>query len=159
MAWAKAFLRQIVPNAARDDPVCVFTREKLAIGSVVRVMRSTIGVAFESNGGHRDYRTLGNPPFKVVIFRLALGLADPPAVIVNHDRDVIRVVEGRRCAIECSVVKVPIRRSDLPNKLRKVVAVFVVAEHAAFGGKIILVPPLELGLRGQRAPLGFLAGD
>ena len=36
---------------------------------------------------------------------------------------------------------------------------FVVAGPAAFGGEIILVPPLELGLRRQRHLAGFLAAD
>src|SRR5215207_9807846 len=36
-----------------------------------------------------------------------LGQAWPPAVIVDHDIDVIRVVEGRRAAIERSVVELP----------------------------------------------------
>src|SRR5439155_24245465 len=55
--------------------------------------------------------------------------------------------------------EVPFRRSDLPNELRKVVSVFVVAGAAAFGGKIILVPPLELSVGRQRHPAGFLAAD
>ena len=37
--------------------------------------------------------------------------------------------------------------------------VFVVAGPAAFGGEIILVPPLQLGLRRQRRLAGFLAAD
>jgi hypothetical protein len=39
------------------------------------------------------------------------------------------------------------------------VPVFVVADPAAFGGEIILVPPLKLGLRRQRRLAGFLAAD
>ena len=85
--------------------------------------------------------------------------AEPPAVIVDHDGDVIRIVESRRAAIERGVVEVPLRRSELPDQLRKVVPVFVVAGAAAFGGEIKLVPPLQLGLRRQRHLAGFLAAD
>jgi hypothetical protein len=43
-------------------------------------------------------------------------------------------------------LQVPLlRRRQLPNKLRKVVPVFVVARPAAFRGEIVLVPPLQLG--------------
>ena len=78
----------------------------------------------------------GEPLFQIVIFRLAFGQAEPPAVIVDHDGDVIRVVEGRRAAIERGIVEVPLRRSELPDQLRKIVPVFVVAGPAAFGGEI-----------------------
>ena len=101
----------------------------------------------------------GKPLFEIVVFRLAFSQSDPPAVIMDHDGDVIRVVEGRRGAIERGIIEVPFRRSELPNQLRKIVPVFVVALPAAFGGKIILVPPLELGLWRQRYLAGFLAAD
>jgi hypothetical protein len=78
---------------------------------------------------------------------------------VDHDGDVIRIVEGRRAAIERGIIEVPLRRSDLPDELRKIVPVFVVAGPAAFGGEIILVPPLQLGLWRQRRLVGFLAAD
>ena len=54
----------------------------------------------------------GKPLFQIVVFRLAFSQAEPPAVIVDHDGDVIRIVEGRRAAIERGVVEVPLRRSE-----------------------------------------------
>jgi hypothetical protein len=36
--------------------------------------------------------------------------AEAPAVIVDHDADMIRIVEGGRRAIEGGIVKVPLRR-------------------------------------------------
>ena len=45
---------------------------------------------------------------------------------MNRDRDVIGIVEGRGTAIECGIVEVPFRRSNLPNEVGKVVPVFVV---------------------------------
>ena len=103
--------------------------------------------------------TCGKPLLQIVILRLAFGQAEPPAVIVDHDADVIRVVEGRGAAIERGVIEVPLRRRDLPDELRKVVPVLVVAGAAAFGGEIVLIPPLELRLRRQRHLAGFLAAD
>ena len=125
-----------------DDPVRIFAREFLGVGTGVRVRR-TIGIAFKGDGGHGDDRTFGKPLFQIVIFRLAFSQAEPPAVIMDHDGDMIRIVEGRCAAIERGIIEVPLRRSDLPNELRKVVPVFVVAGAAAFRGKIILVPPLR----------------
>ena len=134
-----------MPDSAADGPVRIFAGKLLGIGSWVR-MRRAVGVAFESDGGHRDDRTFGKPLFQIVIFRLAFGQSLPPAIIVDDDRDVIGVFEGRRRAIERSVVEVPLRRGKLPNELRKVVPVFVVAGLAAFRREIELVPPLELSL-------------
>src|SRR5208282_578907 len=89
----------------------------------------------------------------------AFSQAEPPAVVMDHDGDVVRIVEGRRAAIERGVVELPFRRGELPNELRKVMPVSAVARPAPFRRKIILVPPLELGLRRQRRLTGFLAAD
>jgi len=59
---------------------------------------------------------------------------------MDHDADVIRVVEGRCCAIERGIIEILFRGSDLPDELREIVPVLIVADPAAFGGKIILVP-------------------
>ena len=102
---------------------------------------------------------LGKLLFQVVVSRLAFGEAEPPAVIMDRDVDVIRIVERRRRAIEGGVVKVPFRRGELPDQFCKIVPVFLVAVAAAFGGEIILVPPLQLGLRRKRHLAGLLAAD
>ena len=147
-----------MPDASTDGPERIFAREFFGIGTGVGVRR-TVGITLKGDGGHRNDRRLGKPLFQIVIFRLAFGEAETPAVIVDHDGDVIRVVEGRRRAIERGIIEVPLRRSKLPDELRKVVPVFVVAVPAAFGGKIILIPPLELGLWRQWRLPGFLAAD
>ena len=64
---------------------------------------------------------------------------------MNYDRDMIRVVERRRAAIEGGVIEVPFRRRELPDELRKVAPVFLIADAAALGGEIVLLPPLQLG--------------
>ena len=53
-----------------------------------------------------------------------------PAIIVDRDRDLIRAIEGRCSTIKRGIVEVPIRRSEPPDKLRKIVPVFVVVGPA-----------------------------
>jgi hypothetical protein len=104
-----SFLGQIVPDAARDDPVRISTREFPGIDTGVRV-RCTIGIAFKGNGGHGDVRTCGEPLFQLVIVRLACSQSQSPAIIMDHDADMIRVVEG-------GIVEVPVWRSELPSEV------------------------------------------
>jgi hypothetical protein len=82
----------------------------------------------------------------MIVFRLAFSKSEPPAVIVDCNRDVIRIVEGGGAAVEGDVIEVPFGRSELPDQLRKIVAVFFIAGPATFGGKIELIPPLQLSL-------------
>src|SRR5262249_24663139 len=130
----------------------------IGIRTGLRVWR-TVGITFKRNGGHRYDGKRGKPLFQIVIFRLALRQAEPPAVVMDHDADVIRVVEGRGTTIERGIIEVPLRRRELPNELREVVSISVVAGPAALGGKVILVPPLELGLWRQRFLASFLTAD
>src|SRR5262249_28759296 len=106
-----------------------------------------------------DDRALREPLLEFVVFRLTLSYANPPTVIVNDDVDVIRVVEGRRAAIEGGAIEPPLGRSELPDQLRKLTSVFFVAGTAALSGEIELVPPLVLGRRRQRESAGFLVTD
>jgi hypothetical protein len=78
---------------------------------------------------------------------------------MDHDRYVIRVFEGQHAAIERGVIEVPLRRSELPNQLGKIMPIFIVAGPAPFGGEIELIPPFEFGLRRQGKLAGFLAAD
>ena len=102
-----SFLRQIVPDAARDDPVRISAREFPGIGTGVRVW-CAIGIAFKRNRGHGDVWTCGEPLFQIVILRLAFGQSKPPAIIMDHDADMIRVVEGCCAALERGIVEVPL---------------------------------------------------
>jgi hypothetical protein len=103
-------------------------------------MRCTVGITFKRDGRHRDDRTFSKPFFQIVVFRLAFGQAEPPAVIVDHNADMIQVVEGGRAAIESGIVELPLRRSELPNELVKVVSIFFVTYASALRGKIELIP-------------------
>ena len=78
---------------------------------------------------------------------------------MDHDADMIRVLEGRGAPIERRVIEVPARRSEPPDELRKIAAICLVAGAAAFRGEIELVPPFELGFRWQRHLVGVSAAD
>src|SRR5450432_315843 len=130
----RSFLWQIVADAAGDGPVRVFAGEFVSVGTGVR-MWGAVGIAFHGHGGHGDGRTCRQPLFKVIIFRLAFRQSQPPAVVVDDDGTVVRIVERRGAAIERGVVEVPFGRCDLPDQLGKIVPVFVVASAAAFNGK------------------------
>ena len=105
-------------------------------------MRRTVGVAFERDRRDRDDRRLRKALFQIVISCLALREAEAPTVIMDDNRNVIRIVERRGATIEGGIVEVPFWRGELPNELRKIVPVFVVAVAAAIRSKIKLVPPL-----------------
>src|SRR5215213_1438964 len=122
---AGGFLRQIVPNTACDRPVCIFSGELLSIGTRVRVRRA-IGIAFKRDGRHRDDRSLRKPPLQIVVLRLAFCQAESPPVVVDHDTDMIRIVEGRRAALKGSIVEVPLRRRELPDEPGKLAPVLFV---------------------------------
>ena len=97
-----------MPDATRDEPVCISARELLGVGAAVGVRRA-VGIAFEGDGGHGDDGKFGELPFYRVVFRLALGQAEPPAVIVDRNRDMVGVIEGSRAAIELGVVEITFR--------------------------------------------------
>ena len=71
-------------------------------------MWRTVRVALERDGGHRDHRKLGKPLFQAGILRFALRQTKPPAIVMDHDGDVIRVVERCRAAGERRVVEAPL---------------------------------------------------
>ena len=109
-------------------------------------MWRTIGIALHRDGRHGDDRRFRKSLVQIVVLGLALGEADSPAIIVDCDGDLIRIIQGRCAAIECGIVEVPFRRSELPDELRKIVPVFVVAGPAIFRGEVILVLPCEFSL-------------
>src|SRR6516164_4846991 len=125
---------------------CEYAGEHLGVGGGL-LMRRTVGITLHGDRGHADDRTLGQPLLQIVVLCLALGETLPPAIVVYHDRDMIGIVEGL------------FRRSELPDQLREIVTILVVAGAAALGREIELIPPLQLGLWRQRHLAGFLAAD
>src|SRR5918995_4391496 len=118
----RSFLRQVVPDAARDVPVLVLAGKPLRIGTGMRV-RSAVRIAFERDGRHPDGGESGEPSFQIVVLRLAFSESEPPTVVMDHDADVIRVIESGRAAIERGVIELPLRRGELPDELRKIAPV------------------------------------
>src|SRR5215472_19337065 len=130
----RGYLWQVVPDAAGDEAVLVLAGEFLGVGAGVR-MRGAVGVAFHRDGGDRDDRAGGESLFQFVVFCLARGEREPPAIIMNHDRDVIWIVEGGGAAVERGVVEAPLGRRGPPDQLGKIVPIFVVAGPPAVGGE------------------------
>ena len=154
----RGFLRQVVPDSAGQVAVNVFAGKLRGIGRRSRVRRA-VGIPLERDGRHADDRTARKPILEAVIGRLAFSQTEAPAIVVNDDADVIRVVEGRGAAIERRVIEMPFRRSDLPDQLRKVVPMRLVADAPAFRREVELIPPLELGLGWERLLVGLTAAD
>src|SRR5262249_36298006 len=138
--------RQIVSDAAFDSPVLVLAGELVGVRARLRVRRA-VGITFERDRRYCDRWVFREPSFQIVIFRLALRETEPPAVIVADNGDVIGIFESRRAAIKGRVVEVPLRRGNLPDQLREIAPIFVVADTAALRREVILIPPLQLGRR------------
>ena len=107
-------LWEIVSDAAADNSMFVFPGELLAVDIAVRVGRA-IGIAFKGDCRNSDDRTRCQLVLERVVFRIALCDADPPAVVMYHDGNVVRIGERRCGAIERGIIEAPLRRGDLPD--------------------------------------------
>src|SRR5438105_9312866 len=101
----RRFLRQVMTYAAGSRPVLVVAGEHLGVSGGLR-MRRAVGITLKSDGRHGNRRKFGQPLFQIIIFRFAVREPKPPAIIMDYDGDVIRIVERRRAAIERGVVEV-----------------------------------------------------
>jgi len=110
-------------------------------------MGRAVCIAFKRDGGHCDRWAQGKAFIKIVILTLAVGQAEPPAIIVNDDAHVVGVIKGPRAALECGIVEIPFWGRQFPNEFVEISSVFVIARAAALGRKIELVPPFEFSLR------------
>src|SRR4051794_18912116 len=133
----RGLLREVVADAALDGAVRVAARELPGIGARVRVRRP-VGVALEGDRRHRDPGCFGEALLQLAVLRFAFREPQPPAVVVDHDLDVIRVVERRRAPIESRVVEAPLRRGRSPDDLREVAPVLVIAGPALFGREVAI---------------------
>src|SRR5262245_916673 len=102
-------LRQVVPGAL-DRSMLVSARELLDVCTRIRTWRP-VRIALKRDGGHGNDREFGKPLFDLVVFRFALSQGEPPAIVMDHDVDVIRVLEGRSATIERGIIEVPLGRS------------------------------------------------
>src|SRR5829696_6001661 len=103
----RGFLGQVVPDTSLDNPMRIGAREFPGIGTRLRVWRA-IGITFERDGRDGDHRARRQPLFQIVKVRLTVSQPEPPAVVMDDDGDVIRVVERRRAALERGIVEVPL---------------------------------------------------
>ena len=154
----RSFLRKIMSNATVNESVRILTREFFGVGTGIR-MRRTIGITFKSNRWDGYNRACRKSSFEVIIFPFTFSEAKTPAVIVNHDGNVIRILKSSRAAIKGRIIEVPFRRSELPDELRKIVPILFVARAAALGSEVILIPPLKFSAWRQRHTTRRLAAD
>jgi hypothetical protein len=64
----RGFLREIVPDAACDNPECIFAGEFFAIGSVDVQVWCTVGIAFKNDRRHVDDWTFSQFLFELIVF-------------------------------------------------------------------------------------------
>jgi hypothetical protein len=77
-------------------------------------------------------RALAEALFQIVTFPLACRQAKPPAAIVDHDGDLIRMAEGRRAAIERGTTEVSLWRCGPPDEFRTIKPLCVLSIFAAW---------------------------
>ncbi|GHK01732.1 hypothetical protein SY2F82_35290 [Streptomyces sp. Y2F8-2] len=101
-----SLLRDVVTDALQRA-VDVRSGELAAVGRAV-VRRGEGGQrTVERDGGHVDGWTFGKPRLEVLVARVARCEPEPPAVIVDDDVNVVRVVERLGGAVEDGVAEVP----------------------------------------------------
>src|SRR5579871_495086 len=145
-------------DAPCDQAVLVAAGELRPVGRRLG-MWCAVGVALHRDRGYADRRRRGELPLERIVARLPLRDPKPPAVVVDHDRDVIRVVERLGRAFIGRIIEAPLWRRGLPDQLVEIVAVLLVAGAAALGREIELVPPGEFSLRWQWRRVCLLAAD
>jgi hypothetical protein len=72
-------------------------------------MGRTVRIAFKGDRRHGNDRAAGELPLQIVILCLALCEADAPTIVVDHNADMISIVEGCGAPIERRVVESPFR--------------------------------------------------
>src|ERR1700730_1210067 len=140
------FLRKIMPRA-RDDAMGARTGEFRRGGSAVGRGGDAVAGAVQRDGGDGNGRQRRQPALQPGIVRIAGRQAEAMAIAVDHDIDIIRVVEGRRRAREGGVVEMPVRRPLLPQDPGDLAPVGRKTCPAALELKIILIPQRHLTLR------------
>src|SRR5690242_3758118 len=151
-------LREIVADAAANRTVLVATGKARSVCRRLWVRR-TVGVTLHGNCRHRDRRGCRKRRFGRFVAWLALSEAQPPAIIVDDNRDMVGVVEAAGRAFVSRIVEMPLGRGGLPDQLVERLAVLLIADPAALGREVELIPPREFGFWRQRRSIGLLAAD
>ena len=100
---------------ALQNPMRIFAREFLGI-EFFRTGLRTVEITSDSDCRYGDNGTLERLLFQIVISWLAFRQAQLPAVIMDNDGDMIRVVKGRCGAVERSIIGIPFRWHVLPDQ-------------------------------------------
>ena len=135
---SRGFLWQVVPNAARDLPVLILSRELLGIGTGIRVRRA-IGIPLQRDGRHRDGREPGQAVLEDIslaqIMRILDGpIAPVPCLSRNSYRPCEGCIDERTCGLR-QVLK-EVYQAEL--EVLETITVADVArrdQEAALGGK------------------------
>ena len=106
-------------------------------------MRRTVGIAFKSDGRHRDHRTRGELAFQIVVLR-------SPVASESRQRYLcITIATGsglsNNVALRSNVASSKFQRCDVPDQSVEILPILVIAQLAAISRKVVLVPSLELG--------------
>ncbi len=108
-----------------ENSMRVLAREFLRVRRAIR--SRAIEIARDGDRRYRNYGPLGELLFQVLVSRFTSREAQPPTVIVDHNTDVIRVIERSGRAAEGGIVEIPLRRSVLPDQLIEFVPVLAVS--------------------------------
>jgi hypothetical protein len=92
---------------AREDAMRVRSGESIRVR--LAIGERTVEVTRDGDGRHRHDRALRELRLETVELSLAIGEALSPAIVVDDDGDVIRVIERRGRAIERRVIEAPLR--------------------------------------------------
>jgi hypothetical protein len=98
LTFRKRHQRLATTSRTTNRSMLVPAGELIGVGTGLR-MRCAVGIALEGDGRHPNHRKCGKSLFQIVILWLALGETEPPAVIVNDDRNMIGIVKGRSAAV------------------------------------------------------------
>src|SRR6185295_483729 len=122
-------------------------------------MWCAVGITFKRNRWHCVHGSLREPPFEIIVLPLSFGQAEAPAITVNHNLNMVRIIKRRGTAIIGCVIEVPFWRGELPDEFIKVTRVFFVACSTALSCEIELIPPVQFSFRWQRHPVRRLTTD
>jgi hypothetical protein len=85
---------------------------------------ATIRITFEGDGRDGNDPSRGELPFEVIVLRLAFGEPESRSIVMNHEDNVIGIVECLRASIERRIVESPFWRRDLPDELCNSLRIF-----------------------------------
>ena len=88
----RIFLGQVVPGI-RNDTVLSIARESRRGGFSIRCRYNAVGISVHRDRWHADSRLRGKPLLEILILRVASGVAESVTIRMDHDIDVVGIVE------------------------------------------------------------------